>query len=178
MKRQTCIRLLSCVLLSILLMTVCSMASPLFPLHTGVDQNCFLTVGKAMLSGTVPYRDLYEQKGPLLYGLHALAAWMDSNGFFGVYLLEILNLTWMLWLYCKIAGLFLPHRKEYVSGGIIRLCDCHSLLLQPGGQCGGILSAPGAVRSVCYAALYRVRYTALPPDTYSLRCAGWHDSLD
>ncbi len=64
------------------------------------------------------------------------------------------------------------------GGGIIRLCDCHSLLLQPGGQCGGILSASGAVRSVCYAALYRVRYTALPPDTYSLRCAGWHDSLD
>ncbi len=118
MKRQTCIRLLGCVLLSILLMTVCSMASPLFPLHTGVDQNCFLTVGKAMLSGTVPYRDLYEQKGPLLYGLHALAAWMDSNGFFGVYLLEILNLTWVLWLYCKIAGLFLPERLQFPAAAL------------------------------------------------------------
>lgn len=94
------------------------MASPLFPLHTGVDQNCFLTVGKAMLSGTVPYRDLYEQKGPLLYGLHALAAWMDSNGFFGVYLLEILNLTWMLWLYCKIAGLFLPDRLQFPAAAL------------------------------------------------------------
>ena len=118
MKQQTCTRLLGCVLLSILLMTVCSMASPLFPLHTGVDQNCFLTVGKAMLSGTVPYRDLYEQKGPLLYGLHALAAWMDSNGFFGVYLLEILNLTWMLWLYCKIAGLFLPERLHFPAAAL------------------------------------------------------------
>ena len=64
MKRQTCIRLLSCVLLSSLLMTVCSMASPLFPLHTGVDQNCFLTVGKAMLSGTVPYGICMSKRAP------------------------------------------------------------------------------------------------------------------
>ncbi|MGN0590708.1 ArnT family glycosyltransferase [Ruminococcus sp.] len=118
MKQQTCKRLLGFLLLSFILITTCSMASPLFPLHTGVDQNCFLTVGKAMLSGKVPYRDLYEQKGPLLYGLHALAALVDSNGFFGVYLLEILNLTWTLWLFSRMASLFLPDRLEMPAAAL------------------------------------------------------------
>ena len=118
MKQQTCKQLLGCLLLSLLLISVCSMASPLFPLHTGVDQNCFLTVGKAMLSGKLPYRDLYEQKGPLLYGLHALAAWVDGTGFSGVWLLEILNCTWMLWLLGRIASLFLPERLRFPAAAL------------------------------------------------------------
>ena len=52
--------------------SVCSLSSPLYAFNTWVDANCFMTVGKSMLYGLVPYRDLYEQKGPLLYALYAL----------------------------------------------------------------------------------------------------------
>lgn len=70
--------------------TICSKSSPIYPLNDWVDSNCFMTVGKSMLRGVVPYRDLYEQKGPLLYMLHALAAMVSETTFIGAYFLEIL----------------------------------------------------------------------------------------
>ena len=47
--------------ISFVLLFFCSMTSYLFPIHNWVDQNCFLTLGKGILEGTVPYRDLFEQ---------------------------------------------------------------------------------------------------------------------
>ena len=69
--------------------TLCSASSPLYPLNDWVDANCFFTVGKSMLFGKVPYRDLYEQKGPLLYALYALAYPISHRSFLGVWLFEI-----------------------------------------------------------------------------------------
>lgn len=57
------------------------------------DANCLLTVGRVMRAGGVVYRDIYEQKGPTLYLLHALAACVSDSGFLGVYLMETLSLT-------------------------------------------------------------------------------------
>ena len=80
-------RLLLCT--AIIAVSVCSLSSPLYPFNNWVDANCFFTVGKSMLSGVVPYRDLYEQKGPLLYALYALAYPVSHRSFFGVWLMEI-----------------------------------------------------------------------------------------
>ena len=54
------------------LIGLCSMSSPLYPINIWDDANCLPTVGRAMKKGGVVYRDIYEQKGPLLYALHAL----------------------------------------------------------------------------------------------------------
>lgn len=80
-----------CLLSAAAVITVCSKSSPIYPFNDWVDANCFLTVGKSMAEGLVPYRDLYEQKGPLLYAVHALASLVSDTGFFGVYLIEIIN---------------------------------------------------------------------------------------
>ncbi len=93
---------------ALLLMTVGSMTSFLFPLHTGVDQNCFLTVARAWLSGRLPYRDIFEQKGPLLYLLHIPAAAFPQTRFLGVYLVQAA--AWVL-LLCgieRLAGILRP----------------------------------------------------------------------
>ena len=68
--------------------SVCSLSSPLYAFNTWVDANCFMTVGKSMLYGLVPYRDLYEQKGPLLYALYALCYLISHRSFLGAWLLE------------------------------------------------------------------------------------------
>ena len=70
-----------------------------------VDENCFFTVGRAMLDGNVPYRDICEQKGPVVYFVFALAALVSKTSFFGVFLIE-----WMLF------SAFL-----YVGSGFLRL---------------------------------------------------------
>ena len=43
-------------------LAICSKSSPLYPFNDWGDINCFFTVGKSMMQGLVPYRDLYEQK--------------------------------------------------------------------------------------------------------------------
>ena len=81
-------RLLFCV--AAVAVSVCSLSSPLYPFNDWVDANCFFTVGKSMLFGIVPYRDLYEQKGPLLYALYAMCYLVSHRSFLGGWLLEIL----------------------------------------------------------------------------------------
>lgn len=62
-----------CLAAAAALLAFCSRSSPLYPFNYWVDSNCFFTVGKSMMKGLVTYRDIYEQKGPLLYFLHGLA---------------------------------------------------------------------------------------------------------
>lgn len=90
---------------------VCSKSSFLYPLNDWVDANCFFTVGKSMMNGIVPYRDLFEQKGPFLYFLHGLAWLVSSDTFIGVYFLEILAATFFLFYSHCIISLFVT--SEY-----------------------------------------------------------------
>lgn len=69
--------------------TIFSKSSPLYPLNDWVDANIFLTVGKSMLHGKVLYRDIYEQKGPLLFFLFMLPALISETSFIGLYFIEI-----------------------------------------------------------------------------------------
>lgn len=77
---------------------ICSKSSPLYPLNDWVDANCYMTVGRAMTEGLLPYRDLFEHKGPLLYMLHAAAAMISDSSFFGVFLFEAAACIWFLYL--------------------------------------------------------------------------------
>jgi len=83
-------------------------SSPLYPINDWVDVNCFMTVGRSMLSGMVPYRDLMEQKGPVLYLLFALAALIDSTGYWGTFLLEWAAMTVFCFYGVKTAALLAP----------------------------------------------------------------------
>lgn len=91
-------------------MLICTKSSPLYPLNDWVDANTYLTIGRGMLRGKVPYRDLYEQKGPLLYMLHAAAAFISDSSFWGVFLIEtaacalFLTETKLLMGLCGIKG--------------------------------------------------------------------------
>ena len=88
------------------LLLICSKSSPLYPANDWVDVQCFFTVGRGIVQGKMPYLDLYEQKGPVLYLLFALAALISSNSFFGVFLLEVVCFTLFLYESVKIIALY------------------------------------------------------------------------
>ena len=69
---------LYCLLISIVFLAVATKSSFLYPLNDWTDPNCFFTVGKGMMNGKVIYKDLFEQKGPLLYFIRGLA-YLISN---------------------------------------------------------------------------------------------------
>lgn len=94
-----------------LFLGICSKSSPLYPMNDWVDVNCFFTVGRSILHGLVPYADLYEQKGPVLYFLYALAALISEHSFFGVYLLETVTFGLFLYWSGKLARLYLGDSK-------------------------------------------------------------------
>ena len=94
---------------SVILLSVCSRSSPLYPLNYWADANCFFTAGKSMMNGVVLYRDIYEQKGPLLYLLHGLAYLISNDSFLGVFLLEVFSLTTFLLIIRSLMLLFTEH---------------------------------------------------------------------
>ena len=82
--------------------TIVSTCSPLYPFNPWDDTNCFFTVGRGITQGMVPYRDLYEQKGPLLYFIYSIAYLISGNSFIGAYLIEIVSNFLFLIISAKI----------------------------------------------------------------------------
>ena len=87
-----------CLLAACVLLLLCSQCSPLYPINVWGDANCLMTVGRVMKEGGVIYRDIYEQKGPTLYLIHAIAACISDSSFLGVYVLEALSFAAVLYL--------------------------------------------------------------------------------
>ena len=93
-------------LTAILVITLNSTCSPFYPINRWADPNTTFTVGKAVLKGYVPYRDLYELKGPLFIFLHTLGAAISFDSFHGIWILEILFCFAFLYLSYKVLMLY------------------------------------------------------------------------
>lgn len=101
--------LAAALILSALFLLTGSKSSPLYPMNDNVDLNVYMTVGREMLAGQVPYRDLFEQKGPLLFMLHAFLAIFFKQGYFGVYLLELICFALLLFYSARICRLYVKN---------------------------------------------------------------------
>lgn len=78
--------------LALVFLTFVSMTtSPLF-VTNGQDSMVFTLIGKGILDGLVPYRDILENKGPILYFIEAFAQIL-IRGRTGVFLLQIATHT-------------------------------------------------------------------------------------
>lgn len=54
-------------LTAFVVITLFSRSSFLYPMNDWEDANCYFTVGKSILFGKVPYHDLIDHKGPMLF---------------------------------------------------------------------------------------------------------------
>ena len=118
-QRAQFIPLLFCFCTAALFLLFCSKSSPLYPMNDWVDVNCFYTMGKSILAGKIPYVDLYEQKGPMLYLIYALVALISPGSFFGVYLLEVITFGLFLYFGGKTVQLYLG--ENWFSWGLMVL---------------------------------------------------------
>ena len=101
---------------------LCSMCSPLYPLNIWDDANCLLTVGRVMKEGGVLYRDIYEQKGPMLYLIHMLAAMISDASFMGVFFFEVISFTSVLVFAQKLICLWTNDRFAWVGTLLFGAC--------------------------------------------------------
>ena len=90
------------------IMFICTTSSPLYPFNIWGDSNCFFIMGRGIINGKVAYRDLYEQKGPFIYFIHAFAAFLSPTTFHGVFVIECLAASFFAWFAYKTLRLFAP----------------------------------------------------------------------
>lgn len=107
-----------CFVVAAVVMTAGSKNSPLYPMNDWCDVNCFLTVGRDILDGLVPYRDVYEQKGPVLYFVYAALSVLDRTAYWPVWFLEILCAGSFLVILDKSMALF-GVRAEVRMAGVV-----------------------------------------------------------
>ncbi len=98
---------------SMAVVSLFSKSSFLYPFNDWPDANIFFTMGKSMLKGKILYKDIYDQKGPLIFMLHAVAALISYKTFHGVYVFEIIACIMFLTFSAKICLLFMD--SEYVK---------------------------------------------------------------
>ena len=95
--------------------TIVSTCSPLYPFNPWDDTNCFFTLGRGIIHGLVPYRDLYEQKGPLLYFIFALTALVTEKSFIGAWIIECIAASVYAVFSWKIVKLFSEPPKYAIA---------------------------------------------------------------
>lgn len=85
----------------------------LHPIYRGIpdiDSSVFLYMGKMMHKGFVPYLDLFDHKGIVLYFIQYIGLAITPGSFLGVWILEFINIAVAIWFMNKIAGLFTENK--------------------------------------------------------------------
>ncbi len=78
-----------CLILFGFLISLLSPLNPFSSLSPGTDSSVFLYIGKSMAEyGQLPYRDVFDHKGPLLYLINFIG--FKVNGYLGVWFIEII----------------------------------------------------------------------------------------
>ena len=95
-----------CLLVSLFLISLFSACSPLYPLQPWDDPDVFMSIGKSVLSGKLMYHDIYDQKGPVLFFMHEIAAWLSYTSFLGIYVVECICMFFFLRYGLKTMRLF------------------------------------------------------------------------
>lgn len=87
----------------------------LYPGYCGYDSAIFQTIGKYWAQGTVPYKDLFDHKGPLIFFIDMLGYLIRGRA--GILVLQTLNLALSLWLLYKLARLTLSRPLALLAAG-------------------------------------------------------------
>lgn len=99
-RRMAMLLAIACSLLALVIATT---SSPLYAANFWTDTNLYFTIGRGMTEGLMPYRDLFDHKGPLTFVIYALGALVSDTSFLGVFLLEVISLAAMLYAaYCTV----------------------------------------------------------------------------
>ena len=134
-KKDTRKELAFLIISAVVTITIVSTCSPLYPFNPWDDANCFFTLGRGIIHGMVPYRDLYEQKGPLLYFLYAAAALISEKAFTGAWMLECIAASVYAVFSWKIVKLITDPPKYLVAVMPLFLCIVYtSKLFNFGGN--------------------------------------------
>lgn len=120
-------------IISLIFLTIGSKNSPLYLINDWYDAQAFMTMGKGILNGLIPYKDLFEQKGPILYFIYALANLVSTKSFIGVFIIEVISFTTFLVFIRKTINLFFNDKYSIPT---LMILSFLILMLKPFGHGG------------------------------------------
>lgn len=88
---------------------------------SGIDSSVFLYIGQSMHHGLVPYKDLFDHKGLVLYFIEYLGYLIGFGSNVGVWIIELINLY-------AIALIFYCTAKLFTDSRIICLLSAYIVL--------------------------------------------------
>ena len=156
-----------------LALAVATTSSPAYATNFWTDSNLYFTIGRGMTRGLMPYRDLFDHKGPLIFLLYALGALLSDTSFLGVFALEVMSLTATLFFAWKTVALYGEGRLTLLAIPVTALVTVCSTAFNQGGSAEEFCL--GALSVGLYAALRCLRGEARPAGLHAAFGAamGW-----
>lgn len=91
---------------SLIVMYFGCVQSPFFRFSYFQDSNVYMAVARAMQNGLLPYRDVFDHKGILVYLINYLAAIVFPKSMTGIYLILSISLAGFLFYAYRVSRLF------------------------------------------------------------------------
>ncbi len=108
--------------------------APLSNIYPGSDSTVFLYIGQQMKRGLVPYTDLFDHKGILMYWLEWFGMTLTPDSFVGVWLVEVVNLFALAIIILKIGNLFALKKMSSYFTVLVVLATFNGYLAYEGGN--------------------------------------------
>lgn len=140
------IRFILWVIVAFLICYYSSYVSPYYEIPRDGDAIIYSLMGRGMVEGLVPYRDLFDQKGPLIFLIYGFSYALYGS-YWLVFVLEVFAVIVSMAFCYKAALLFVSRRKPLSclfwsfipcvistvmgEGGILPGLFCLSSLLRP-----------------------------------------------
>lgn len=106
--------------------------SPLYMVYGG-DCPFFEIIGMGILQGKVPYVDLFDHKGPLIFFVDALG-FSFGLGKTGLWLLQVVWMTFTLIFFYKLATVFTASKRNAFFGVLLAMIPLIDFITE-GNQC-------------------------------------------
>lgn len=116
-------------------LSLCSHFSPFYKYNFSCDPSIYLTIGRGIMDGLVPYKDLLDIKGPITFFLYAIFSPIKiGTNYFGIFILEsiilCISVTFIyktillmsksqLWSFALtlVYPIFLLNQQTFITGG-------------------------------------------------------------
>ncbi len=120
MSRENVKLLVSSILLAVFTCFIFDTYLNPFLLNSGDDCSVFLQMGLAISKGKIPYVDLFDHKGIILYWIQAVGIFV-SKGHWGVFLLAVINFSLCIFIWFKTSRLFVSSKKSWLVVAVLVL---------------------------------------------------------